>query len=177
MKLEEIKEQFPEVFEEIKNLGKTESNDEMKVKLEETEKNYKSVKSQLGNANKELDELKNKGKSQEEITASELEVLKQANEELRKQNRLTELKIKRDELIRKNEIDNNFSELITINSDLSDEDLEASIKNVKASQDAFKTNLLKDYSTTGNKIETNKNDDFVKGLIEKANPIVDLTKI
>ena len=52
MKLEEIKEQFPEVFEEIKKLGKTESNDEMKVKLEETEKNYKSVKSQLGNANK-----------------------------------------------------------------------------------------------------------------------------
>ena len=103
--------------------------------------------------------------------------MKQANEVLRKQNRLTELKIKRNELIIKNEIDNNFSELITINSDLSDEDLEASIKNVKASQDAFKTNLLKDYSTTENKIETNKNDDFVKGLIEKANPIVDLTKI
>ena len=181
MTLEELQEQHKELFEQVKKIGGEEKETEYKEKLSKSEKELKDVKSQLGHTKKEFETLQNSGKSQEELLNQELEKLRLEKETLSKEKRMNELTLKSQELLKKNEIKEEFGTLLKFNGDTTDEELEQNIKALKVTQDNFKANLLKEYSVS--QVDTNGNGNketksFVDSLIESSNSTnIDLTNL
>lgn len=149
--------------------------------MSETNKEINSLKSQLGHANKQIEDYQKNGKSAEELAKMEKEKLEQELAEAKKQLNLTTLLTKKSELVAQLKISPQFADLVQITSDMTAESLEIAVKNVAAKEKEFTTDFLKKNSITNggfNPKDKKKDEkDFVDRMIEKnKNNETDLTK-
>ena len=147
----------------------------------DTNKEINSLKSQLGHANKQIEDYQKNGKSAEELAKMEKEKLEQELAEAKKQLNLTALLTKKSELVAQLKISPQFADLVQITPDMTLEKLETAVKDVAAKEKEFTTEFLKKSSITNggfNSKDKKKNEkDFVDRMIEKSkNNETDLTK-
>ena len=144
-------------------------------------KEINSLKSQLGHANKQIEDYQKNGKSAEELAKMEKEKLEQELAEAKKQLNLTTLLTKKSKLVAQLKISPQFADLVQITSDMTIEKLETAVKEVAAKEKEFTTEFLKKNSITNggfNSKDKKKDEkDFVDRMIEKnKNNETDLTK-
>ena len=147
----------------------------------DTNKEINSLKSQLGHANKQIEDYQKNGKSAEELAKMEKEKLEQELAEAKKQLNLTALLTKKSELVAQLKISPQFADLVQITPDMTLEKLETAVKDVAAKEKEFTTEFLKKNSITNggfNSKDKKKDEkDFVDRMIEKSkNNETDLTK-
>lgn len=166
--------------------GDNETIENLKAQIEkitnDTNKEINSLKSQLGHANKQIEDYQKNGKSAEELAKMEKEKLEQELAEAKKQLNLTALLTKKSELVAQLKISPQFADLVQITSDMTIEKLETAVKDVAAKEKEFTTEFLKKNSITNggfNSKDKKKDEkDFVDRMIEKnKNNETDLTKI
>ena len=147
----------------------------------DTNKEINSLKSQLGHANKQIEDYQKNGKTAEELANMEKEKLEKELAEARNQLNLTTLKTRKNELITELKISPQFADLVQITPEMTIESLELAVKNVAAKEKEFTTDFLKKNSITNggfNPKDKKKDEkDFVDRMIEKnKNNETDLTK-
>lgn len=167
------------------NSETNETIENLKAQIEkitnDTNKEINSLKSQLGHANKQIEDYQKKGKSAEELAKMEKEKLEQELAETKKQLNLTALRTKKGELVAQLKISPQFADLVQITPDMTLEKLETAVKDVAAKEKEFTTEFLKKNSITNggfNSKDKKKDEkDFVDRMIEKSkNNETDLTK-
>ena len=88
---------------------------------------------------------------------------------LKTQIKIKELEAKKDSLIKEHNIGEQFKDFISVTSETTDEQLEALVKETKLKEEAFKADLLKEYSITKTDNVNNKTeDDAIKEMAKKA---------
>lgn len=171
--LEKLKE---EIKKEIGAVLKEQYENE----ITELKKDVHSYKSQAGDYKKQLETLQNNGKSQEELLQGELtekeNKIKEKDDEilkLKSQVKIKELEAKKDSLIKEHNIGEQFKEFISIIPEMTDEQLETLVKETKAKEEAFKADLLKEYSITKkDNVNSKTEDDAIKEMAQKAKIII-----
>lgn len=167
--LEELKE---EIKKDVEKTLKEQHENEMS----DFKKEIHTYKSQAGDYKKQLETLQNNGKSQEELlqgqlTERETELSKKDEEmaQLKTQLKIKELEAKKDSLLKEHNIGEQFKGFISITSEMTDEQLETLVKKTKVKEEAFKADLLKEYSIT-KKDDVNKKteDDAIKEMAKKS---------
>lgn len=167
------------------NSETNETIENLKAQIEkitnDTNKEINSLKSQLGHANKQIEDYQKNGKTAEELANMEKEKLEKELAEARNQLNLTTLKTRKNELITELKISPQFADLVQITPEMTIESLELAVKNVAAKEKEFTTDFLKKNSITNggfNPKDKNKDEkDFVDRMIEKnKNNETDLTK-
>lgn len=167
--LEKLKE---EIKKEVEKSLKEQHENEMS----DLKKEIHTYKSQAGDYKKQLETLQNNGKSQEELLQGQLTeketLLSEKDEEitqLKTQIKIKELESKKESLIKEHNIGEQFKDFISITSETTDEQLEALVKETKVKEEAFKADLLKEYSITKKDNINNKTeDDVIKEMAKKS---------
>ena len=167
--LEELKE---EIKKEVEKSLKEQHENEMS----DLKKEIHTYKSQAGDYKKQLETLQNNGKSQEELLQGQLTeketLLSEKDEEitqLKTQIKIKELESKKESLIKEHNIGEQFKDFISVTSETTDEQLETLVKETKVKEEAFKADLLKEYSITKKDNINNKTeDDVIKEMAKKS---------
>lgn len=168
--------ELEELKEEIKKEVEKTLKDQHENEMSDLKKEIHAYKSQAGDYKKQLETLQNNGKSQEELLQGQLTeketLLLEKDEEitqLKTQIKIKELESKKDNLIKEHNIGEQFKDFISITSEMTDEQLEALVKETKVKEEAFKADLLKEYSITKKDNVNNKTeDDVIKEMAKKS---------
>ena len=126
------------------------------------------------------DDIRTIEKAQKIIGKEEKEKVEKELQEKTNEINLMKLEISKAKLVAENKISEHFTDLIALNPEMTEEELKMVITNVSKKQEAFKNDLLKDYSITKTvegtfKTETGK--DFVDNMLENREQLdTDLTK-
>lgn len=167
--LEKLKE---EIKKDVEKTLKEQHENEMS----DLKKEIHTYKSQAGDYKKQLETLQNNGKSQEELLQGQLTeketLISEKDEEitqLKTQIKIKELEAKKESLLKEHNIGEQFKGFISITSEMTDEQLEALVKETKVKEEAFKADLLKEYSITKKDNVNNKTeDDVIKEMAKKS---------
>ena len=157
--------------------------EDMNLKISELENlgtENSKLKKDLETLQKKLSKLENEGKTKEQLDKEEKEKVEKELQEKTNEINLMKLEISKAKLVAENKISEHFTDLIALNPGMTEEELKITITNVAKKQEAFKNDLLKDYSITKTaegtfKTETEK--DFVDNMLENREQLdTDLTK-
>ena len=128
------------------------------------------LKKDLETLQKKLSKLEN-----EEKEKVEKELQEKTNEI-----NLMKLEITKAKLVTENKISEHFTDLIILNPEMTENDLKAAVETVAKKQEAFKNDLLKEYSITKTAegvFKTGTEKDFVDNMLEEREKTdTDLTK-
>lgn len=147
--------------------------EKLKNELKEQKNLNHSLSSQKGHLEKQYNDLKNKGMSEEERKNKEFEDLKKELEEARNNIKLKELGEYKEKYSLEFKLNNNFKDLVVINSSMDEIQVKNEVKRIFEKQENYKKELLSEYSITENIIESKKanKENFVDNLIEKRKQI------
>ena len=167
--LEKLKE---EIKKEVEKSLKEQHENEMS----DLKKEIHTYKSQAGDYKKQLEILQNNGKSQEELLQGQLTeketLLSEKDEEitqLKTRIKIKELEAKKESLLKEHNIGGQFKDFIKIDAEMTEEQLETLVKETKVKEEAFKADLLKEYSITKKDNVNNKTeDDVIKEMAKKS---------
>ena len=167
--LEKLKE---EIKKEVEKSLKEQHENEMS----DLKKEIHTYKSQAGDYKKQLETLQNNGKSQEELLQGQLTeketLLSEKDEEitqLKTRIKIKELEAKKESLLKEHNIGGQFKDFIKIDAEMTEEQLETLVKETKVKEEAFKADLLKEYSITKKDNINNKTeDDVIKEMAKKS---------
>ena len=138
------------------------------------------LKKDLETLQKKLSKLENEGKTKEQLDKEEKEKVERELQEKTNEINLMKLEISKTKLIAENKISEHFTDLIILNPEMTENDLKAAVETVAKKQEAFKNDLLKEYSITKTAegvFKTENGKDFVDNMLEeRANAFTDLTK-
>lgn len=138
------------------------------------------LKKDLETLQKKLSKLENEGKTKEQLDKEEKEKVERELQEKTNEINLMKLEITKAKLVTENKISEHFTDLIILNPEMTENDLKAAIETVAKKQEAFKNDLLKEYSITKTAegiFKTGAEKDFVDNMLEnKQKNETDLTK-
>ena len=138
------------------------------------------LKKDLETLQKKLSKLENEGKTKEQLDKEEKEKVERELQEKTNEINLMKLEITKAKLVTENKISEHFTDLIILNPEMTENDLKAAIETVAKKQEAFKNDLLKDYSITKTAegvFKTGTEKDFVDNMLkEREKSETDLTK-
>lgn len=138
------------------------------------------LKKDLETLQKKLSKLENEGKTKEQLDKEEKEKVEKELQEKTNEINLMKLEITKAKLVTENKISEHFTDLIILNPEMTENDLKAAIETVAKKQEAFKNDLLKDYSITKTAegvFKTGTEKDFVDNMLEnKQKNETDLSK-
>ena len=138
------------------------------------------LKKDLETLQKKLSKLENEGKTKEQLDKEEKEKVERELQEKTNEINLMKLEITKAKLVTENKISEHFTDLIILNPEMTENDLKAAIETVAKKQEAFKNDLLKDYSITKTAegvFKTGTEKDFVDNMLEEREKSeTDLTK-
>lgn len=138
------------------------------------------LKKDLETLQKKLSKLENEGKTKEQLDKEEKEKVERELQEKTNEINLMKLEITKAKLVTENKISEHFTDLIILNPEMTENDLKAAIETVAKKQEAFKNDLLKDYSITKTAegvFKTGTEKDFVDNMLEnKQKNETDLSK-
>lgn len=138
------------------------------------------LKKDLETLQKKLSKLENEGKTKEQLDKEEKEKVEKELQEKTNEINLMKLEISKTKLVAENKISEHFTDLIALSPEMTEEELKKVITNVAKKQEAFKNDLLKDYSITKTAEGTFKTEvgkDFVDNMLENREQLdTDLTK-
>lgn len=138
------------------------------------------LKKDLETLQKKLSKLENEGKTKEQLDKEEKEKVERELQEKTNEINLMKLEITKAKLVTENKISEHFTDLIILNPEMTENDLKAAIETVAKKQEAFKNDLLKDYSITKTAegvFKTGTEKDFVDNMLkEREKTDTDLTK-
>lgn len=138
------------------------------------------LKKDLETLQKKLSKLENEGKTKEQLDKEEKEKVERELQEKTNEINLMKLEITKAKLVTENKISEHFTDLIILNPEMTENDLKAAIETVAKKQEAFKNDLLKDYSITKTAegvFKTGTEKDFVDNMLEEREKTdTDLTK-
>ena len=138
------------------------------------------LKKDLETLQKKLSKLENEGKTKEQLDKEEKEKVERELQEKTNEINLMKLEITKAKLITENKISEHFTDLIILNPEMTENDLKAAIETVAKKQEAFKNDLLKEYSITKTAegvFKTGTEKDFVDNMLEEREKTeTDLTK-
>ena len=141
--------------------------------------NYK-LKKDLETLQKKLSKLENEGKTKEQLEKEEKEKVEKELQEKTNEINLMKLEISKAKLVAENKISEHFTDLIALSPEMTEEELKKVITNVAKKQEAFKNDLLKDYSitkTAEGTLKAENGKDFVDNMLEnREEQETDLTK-
>ena len=138
------------------------------------------LKKDLETLQKKLSKLENEGKTKEQLDKEEKEKVEREVQEKTNEINLMKLEISKTKLIAENKISEHFTDLIILNPEMTENDLKAAVETVAKKQEAFKNDLLKEYSITKTAegvFKTGTEKDFVDNMLEEREKTdTDLTK-
>lgn len=138
------------------------------------------LKKDLETLQKKLSKLENEGKTKEQLDKEEKEKVERELQEKTNEINLMKLEISKTKLIAENKISEHFTDLIALSPEMTEEELKKVITNVAKKQEAFKNDLLKDYSitkTAEGTLKAENGKDFVDNMLENREQLdTDLTK-
>ena len=138
------------------------------------------LKKDLETLQKKLSKLENEGKTKEQLDKEEKEKVEKELQEKTNEINLMKLEISKAKLVAENKISEHFTDLIALNPEMTEEELKKVITNVAKKQEAFKNDLLKDYSitkTAEGTLKAENGKDFVDNMLENREQLdTDLTK-
>ena len=138
------------------------------------------LKKDLETLQKKLSKLENEGKTKEQLDKEEKEKVERELQEKTNEINLMKLEITKAKLVTENKISEHFTDLIILNPEMTENDLKAAIETVAKKQEAFKNDLLKEYSITKTAegvFKTGTEKDFVDNMLEEREKTdTDLTK-
>ena len=138
------------------------------------------LKKDLETLQKKLSKLENEGKTKEQLDKEEKEKVEKELQEKTNEINLMKLEISKTKLITENKISEHFTDLIILNPEMTENDLKAAVETVAKKQEAFKNDLLKEYSITKTAegvFKTGTEKDFVDNMLEEREKTdTDLTK-
>ena len=138
------------------------------------------LKKDLETLQKKLSKLENEGKTKEQLDKEEKEKVERELQEKTNEINLMKLEISKTKLIAENKISEHFTDLIILNPEMTENDLKAAVETVAKKQEAFKNDLLKEYSITKTAegvFKTGTEKDFVDNMLEEREKTdTDLTK-
>ena len=138
------------------------------------------LKKDLETLQKKISKLENEGKTKEQLDKEEKEKVERELQEKTNEINLMKLEITKAKLVTENKISEHFTDLITLNPEMTENDLKAAIETVAKKQEAFKNDLLKEYSITKTAegvFKTGTENDFVDNMLEEREKTdTDLTK-
>lgn len=138
------------------------------------------LKKDLETLQKKLSKLENEGKTKEQLDEEEKEKVEKELQEKTNEINLMKLEITKAKLVTENKISEHFTDLIILNPEMTENDLKAAIETVAKKQEAFKNDLLKEYSITKTAegvFKTGTEKDFVDNMLEEREKTeTDLTK-
>lgn len=138
------------------------------------------LKKDLETLQKKLSKLENEGKTKEQLDKEEKEKIERELQEKTNEINLMKLEVSKAKLVAENKISEHFTDLIALSPEMTEEELKKVITNVAKKQEAFKNDLLKDYSitkTAEGTLKTEKGKDFVDNMLENREQLdTDLTK-
>ena len=138
------------------------------------------LKKDLETLQKKLSKLENEGKTKEQLDKEEKEKVEKELQEKTNEINLMKLEITKAKLVTENKISEHFTDLIILNPEMTENDLKAAIETVAKKQEAFKNDLLKEYSITKTAegvFKTGTEKDFVDNMLEEREKSeTDLTK-
>ena len=138
------------------------------------------LKKDLEALQKKLSKLENEGKTKEQLDKEEREKVERELQEKTNEINLMKLEITKAKLVTENKISEHFTDLIILNPEMTENDLKAAIETVAKKQEAFKNDLLKEYSITKTAegvFKTGTEKDFVDNMLEEREKAdTDLTR-
>ena len=138
------------------------------------------LRKDLETLQKKLSKLENEGKTKEQLDKEEKEKVEKELQEKTNEINLMKLEISKTKLITENKISEHFTDLIILNPEMTENDLKAAVETVAKKQEAFKNDLLKEYSITKTAegvFKTGTEKDFVDNMLEEREKTdTDLTK-
>lgn len=138
------------------------------------------LKKDLEALQKKLSKLENEGKTKEQLDKEEKEKVEKELQEKTNEINLMKLEVSKAKLVAENKISEHFTDLIALSPEMTEEELKKVITNVAKKQEAFKNDLLKDYSitkTAEGTLKTENGKDFVDNMLENREQLeTDLTK-
>ena len=138
------------------------------------------LKKDLEALQKKLSKLENEGKTKEQLDKEEREKVERELQEKTNEINLMKLEITKAKLVTENKISEHFTDLIILNPEMTENDLKAAIETVAKKQEAFKNDLLKEYSITKTAegvFKTRTEKDFVDNMLEEREKAdTDLTR-
>ena len=138
------------------------------------------LKKDLETLQKKLSKLENEGKTKEQLDKEEKEKVERELQEKTNEINLMKLEISKTKLVAENKISEHFTDLIILNPEMTENDLKAAVETVAKKQEAFKNDLLKEYSITKTAegvFKTGTEKDFVDNMLEEREKTdTDLTK-
>lgn len=138
------------------------------------------LKKDLEALQKKLSKLENEGKTKEQLDKEEKEKVERELQEKTNEINLMKLEVSKAKLVAENKISEHFTDLIALSPEMTEEELKKVITNVAKKQEAFKNDLLKDYSitkTAEGTLKTENGKDFVDNMLENREQLeTDLTK-
>lgn len=138
------------------------------------------LKKDLETLQKKLSKLENEGKTKEQLDKEEKEKVERELQEKTNEINLMKLEITKAKLVTENKISEHFTDLIILNPEMTENDLKAAVETVAKKQEAFKNDLLKEYSITKTAegvFKTGTEKDFVDNMLEEREKAdTDLTK-
>lgn len=161
--------------------------EEMKLKISELENQgtakdgeNSKLKKDLETLQKKLSKLENEGKTKEQLDKEEKEKVEKELQEKTNEINLMKLEISKAKLVTEKKISEHFTDLIILNPEMTENDLKAAIETVAKKQEAFKNDLLKEYSITKTAegvFKTGTEKDFVDNMLEEREKAdTDLTR-
>ena len=138
------------------------------------------LKKDLETLQKKLSKLENEGKTKEQLDKEEKEKVERELQEKTNEINLMKLEIAKAKFVTENKISEHFTDLIILNPEMTENDLKVAIETVAKKQEAFKNDLLKEYSITKTAegvFKTGTEKDFVDNMLEEREKTdTDLTK-
>ena len=138
------------------------------------------LKKDLETLQKKLSKLENEGKTKEQLDKEEKEKVERELQEKTNEINLMKLEISKTKLVAENKISEHFTDLIILNPEMTENDLKTAVETVAKKQEAFKNDLLKEYSITKTAegvFKTGTEKDFVDNMLEEREKTdTDLTK-
>lgn len=138
------------------------------------------LKKDLETLQKKLSKLENEGKTKEQLDKEEKEKVERELQEKTNEINLMKLEISKTKLVVENKISGHFTDLIILNPEMTENDLKAAVETVAKKQEAFKNDLLKEYSITKTAegvFKTGTEKDFVDNMLEEREKAdTDLTR-
>lgn len=138
------------------------------------------LKKDLETLQKKLSKLENEGKTKEQLDKEEKEKIERELQEKTNEINLMKLEVSKAKLVAENKISEHFTDLIALSPEMTEEELKKVITNVAKKQEAFKNDLLKDYSitkTAEGTLKTENGKDFVDNMLENREQLdTDFTK-
>ena len=138
------------------------------------------LKKDLETLQKKLSKLENEGKTKEQLDKEGKEKVERELQEKTNEINLMKLEIAKAKFVTENKISEHFTDLIILKPEMTENDLKVAIETVAKKQEAFKNDLLKEYSITKTAegvFKTGTEKDFVDNMLEEREKTdTDLTK-